>query len=324
MRTNNIRKVAVVGAGLMGHGIALELAVSGYDVRLHDLTDTALDRARQDIEMGLGSLVKHGLIGAAEASSAPKNISTGTNLLNLVSDVDLVIEAAAEDLAVKRQIFSDLGQFTPPHSILASNTSSLKPSLYASESGRPDKVIVTHYANPPHFVPLVEIVRGPDTSLETEEITKCFMEGLGKKVVVAKKEVPGFILNRLQISLLREALWLVDNNVADPEDIDIALKYGTGRRWAFAGIFEVFELADWSVIGRIYSEVGPSLAASPDIPTSLKTHIDRGEVGAKVGRGFYESSPEWTEETRSRIAFGLAGLERLNLEYEATNSHLGD
>lgn len=316
MKASEIRKVAVVGAGLMGHGIALELAAAGYDVRLHDLTEDVLKGAMDNVRAGLARLARYGLLSEEDAAAAPRRIRTGTILSDLVSDVDLVIEAAAEDVAVKRQIFCDLGRFAPDHAILASNTSSLRPSLYAANSGRPDRVIVTHYANPPHFVPLLEIVGGPDTSPETLEVTRTFMEALGKKVIVATREVPGFILNRLQLALLREALWLVENGVAEPGDVDTALKYGTGRRWAFAGVFEVFELAAWDVVGRIFEEVAPTLSDSREIPAPLRERIERGEFGSKSGRGFYESGPRWAEETRSRIAYGMAGLERLWAEYE--------
>lgn len=157
----------------------------------------------------------------------------------------------------------------------------------------------------------MEVVRGPETSDETTDVVAAFMESIGKKVIVAQKEVPGFILNRLQVALLRESLWLVENGVAEPQDVDIALKYGTGRRWAFAGIFESFDLTDWRTIERAYREIAPSLASSSSVPAPLKDLIERGDIGAKVGRGFYEATPEWVEETRSRTAFGLAGLQRM-------------
>ena len=320
MKASEIGKVSVVGAGLMGHGIALELAAAGYEVRLHDLSAGILDVAMANVRSGLERLVSCGLLDEEAAAAAPGRIVTGTDLGELVSDADLVIEAASEDVAVKRQIFGDLGRLAPPHAILASNTSSLRPSLYAAESGRPERVIVTHYANPPHFVPLVEIVSGPDTSTETQMVVRAFMEGLGKKVVVARREVPGFILNRLQLALLREALWLVENGVAEPGDVDVALKFGTGRRWAFAGVFEVFELAAWDVVGRIYDEVAPTLADSAEMPAALRERIERGDLGAKSGRGFYDSGPAWADETRSRIAYGMAGLQRLWADYAAMQS----
>jgi len=228
MQASDIHKVAVVGAGLMGHGIALELAANGYNVGLHDLTDEVLESAVENIHEGLDRLVELGVLQEGEADEAPDRIWIGTDLAEMVSDADLVIEAVAEDPGIKKQVFADLGKFAPEHAILASNTSSFMPSIYASESGRPEKVVVTHYANPPHFVPLVEIVPGPETSPETLVVATDFMERLGKKVIVARREVPGFILNRLQLAILREALWLIDNDVADVGDIDAALKYGTG------------------------------------------------------------------------------------------------
>ncbi len=317
MQASDIRRVAVVGAGLMGHGIALELATRGYEVRLHDLTAEIIEKAERDIRDSLALLIKHGLLDQATAAAAPGRIRTGTDLADLVSDVDMVIEAVAEDPDVKRQVFAELGRLTPAHAILASNTSSFQPSIYAAGSGRPDKVVVTHYLNPPHFVPLVEIVRGPETSDETETVVRDFMEGLGKKVIVARKEVPGFILNRLQLALLRESLWLMENGVTEAEDIDTALKYGTGRRWAFAGVFEVFDVADWRIITRAYQEIAPSLASSPDVPNVLRKMLERGDYGAKTGRGFHEVTPEWLQETKGRIAYGLAGLQRLWADWNA-------
>jgi len=223
MQASDIRKIGVVGAGLMGHGIALELAANGYEVHLHDLSDELLERAVENIHEGLDRMVEYGMLSEKEADDAPDRLWVGTDLEGMVGDVDLVIEAAVEDVDVKRKVFAELGRLAPAHAILASNTSSFRPSLYATESGRPDKVIVAHYANPAFLVPMVEIVPGPETSDETMGVTVNFMESIGKKALVAKKEVPGFILNRLQTALLREAMWLVDNDVADPEDIDTAL-----------------------------------------------------------------------------------------------------
>lgn len=320
MQASDIRKVTVVGAGLMGHGIALELAANGYPVRLHDLTDEALDHAVENIHEGLDRLVELGVLEEGEADEAPDRIWIGTDLAEMVSDADLVIEAVAEDPDIKKQVFADLGRLAPDHAILASNTSSFMPSIYADESGRPEKVVVTHYANPPHFVPLVEIVPGPQTSEETVRVATDFMERLGKKVIVARREVPGFILNRLQLAILREALWLIDNDVADAGDIDDALKYGTGRRWAFAGPFEVFDLADWRIIERAYREVAPSLANSGDVPKAMMELLERGHYGAKAGQGFHKVTLEWLEETQGRIAYGLAGLAGLWADWEADDA----
>ena len=303
-----IEKVAVIGAGLMGHGIALEIAASGYHVNLYDVTETILDTAKQNINYGLQKLVDSGKVKADQVSSAKSRIKTSNNLADQLRDVDLVIEAAPENLSMKQELFKNFGELCPSHTILASNTSSFMPSLYADQSKRPDKVLVIHYANPPHLVPLVEIVRSDKTSDATLNTAKEFIEGIGKNVIVVNREIEGFILNRLQIALLRESLWLVENGITDVEGIDKAIKYCTGRRWAFAGIFEVFELAGWDTIEKIYREVAPTLASKPDIPVPLKRLIDKGLFGSKSGQGFYKSDKNWTDSVKTRIAKGLASF----------------
>ena len=308
MNKHQIEKVAVIGAGLMGHGIALEIAAAGYHVNLYDVTEDILYKARKNIDYGLQKLVDSGKIKDDQVSKTKSIIKTSNDLGDQLQDVDLVIEAAPENVSIKQDLFKKFGELCPSHTILASNTSSLKPSLYADHSKRPDKVLVMHYANPPHLVPLVEIVRSDKTSDATLNIAKAFIEDIGKNVIVVNKEVEGFILNRLQIALLRESLWLVENGITDIEGVDKAIKYCTGRRWAFAGIFEVWELAGWDTIGNIYREVAPTLASKPDIPGPLKNLLDQGFFGSKSGRGFYKSDENWTDSVKTKIAKGLASF----------------
>ncbi|PZC41672.1 MAG: 3-hydroxybutyryl-CoA dehydrogenase [Chloroflexi bacterium] len=308
MNKHQIKKIAVIGAGLMGHGIALEIAAAGYHVNLYDVTQDILDAAKENIDYGLKRLVDSGKIKVDEISKTKLLIKTSNDLGSQLRDVDLVIEAAPENVSIKQELFKKFGELCPSHTILASNTSSLKPSLYASHSKRPDKVLVMHYANPPHLVPLVEIVRSDKTSDTTVNTAKAFIEGIGKNVIVVNKEVEGFILNRLQIALLRESLWLVENGITDIEGVDKAIKYCTGRRWAFAGIFEVWELAGWDTIEKIYREVAPTLASKTDIPAPLKRLIDKGLFGSKSGQGFYKSDKNWTDSVKTRIAKGLASF----------------
>ena len=227
MNKHQIEKVAVIGAGLMGHGIALEIAAAGYHVNLYDVTEDILYKARKNIDYGLQKLVDSGKIKDDQVSKTKSIIKTSNDLGDQLQDVDLVIEAAPENVSIKQDLFKKFGELCPSHTILASNTSSLKPSLYADHSKRPDKVLVMHYANPPHLVPLVEIVRSDKTSDATLNTAKSFIEGIGKNVIVVNKEVEGFILNRLQIALLRESLWLVENGITDIEGVDKAIKYCT-------------------------------------------------------------------------------------------------
>ncbi|MDF3042421.1 MAG: 3-hydroxyacyl-CoA dehydrogenase family protein, partial [Thermomicrobiales bacterium] len=257
MKANEIRRIAVVGAGLMGHGIALELAAHGFPVHLHDRDQAQLDRAQDNIVHGLARLVEIERITPGDAAAAPARIAMGRDLHAAVCDIDLVIEAVSEDLELKRVLFRDLDAWAPPRAILASNTSTFMPSLLAAATNRPERVIVTHYFNPPYLLPLVELVRGDRTSDETVATMRALYEGIGKSPAVVQREAPGFVGNRLQMALLREALAIVDAGIASPRDVDTIIRTSFGRRLAVAGVFEVFEAAGWDLTLAVAEQLFP-------------------------------------------------------------------
>ena len=310
MKADEIRRIAIVGAGLMGHGIAQEFALANYEVHLHSRTEESLQKAIHNIQANLERLKRLGLVTREQAESVPTKIHTSAVLKEAVEDVDVVIESVYEDLALKQQIFQALDKMCPERTILASNTSTLMLSQFTAGTRRPDKVLVTHYANPPYLIPLVEIVRSEKTSDETVTTMYDLLTKMGKRPIIVQKEVPGFVLNRLQGALLREALWLVQNGVASPQDVDIAIKTSIGRRWAVAGVFEVFEIAGWDLLLAIASGLLPHLASSPEVPPLLKEKVERGELGVKTGKGFYEWTPESTEALKQRIAQALVKIEQ--------------
>jgi 3-hydroxyacyl-CoA dehydrogenase len=312
MTTISIQRIAVVGAGLMGHGIALELAAHGYAIDLHDRDPSQLERARGSIADGLTRLVDIGRITAEDAVRAPDRIAMETDLRLAVAGADLVIEAVSEDLAVKQSLFRDLDAWSPPHAILASNTSTFMPSLLAAATDRPERVIVAHYFNPPHLLPLVELVRGEQTSDETVETLHALYLSIGKNPAVVQKEAPGFVGNRLQMALLREALAIVDAGIASPEDVDTIITSSFGRRLAVAGVFEVFEAAGWDLTLAVADQLFPVINRSPEPPTSLRERVARGEFGLKTGKGFYEWTPDEAAALRRRIGNALAAIARLS------------
>ena len=201
-----------------------------------------------------------------------------------------------------------MDELCPERTILASNTSSLLPSKLASATRRPDKVLVTHYFNPPHLLPLVEVVRGDKTSDETVNTVYDLLTRVGKSPVIIQKEVPGFVGNRLQAALFREAISLVAKGVASPQDVDMVIKSGFGRRLATAGVFEVWELAGWDLILTIAENLQPELESSPTVSPLLRERVERGELGTKTGKGFYEWTPDSAESLRERIAQVLTTL----------------
>ena len=310
MDADSIRSVAVVGAGLMGHGIAQEFALAGRAVHLHDLNDDKLMQATRRIEANFSVLEGMGLATPEESRNALDRIRTSTSLGAAVADVDMVVESIPEDLDLKQRIFQELDKHCPERTILASNTSSFMPSLLARETQRPDQVLVTHYFNPPYLLPLVEIVRGQDTADEVVSTVSDLLRSMGKQPVVLNKEAPGFIGNRLQAALVREALSIVERGIADPEDVDAVIKSGFGRRLACAGVFEILDAAGWDVGLAVASQLFPEIESSPEIPKRLREKVERGELGVKTGKGFYEWTPESTAALQARIAQGLTQIAR--------------
>ena len=184
------------------------------------------------------------------------------------------------------------------------------PSSFTGDIRRSDKALVMHYINPPHLIPSVEVVPTVKTSCETIATVKQLLTRLGKRPIVLRKEVPGFVLSRLQMALLREACWLVENGVAEARDVDSALRNSLGRRWAVAGVFEILEIAGWDLLAKVASELLPHMAFSPEVPSVLKEIVEKGELGVKTSKGLYEWTPESVAELKSRIARALVELEK--------------
>ena len=312
MNVDDIGRIAIVGAGLMGHGIAQEFALAGYEVHLHDLSEEKLQQATKNIQANLQMLVGIGIMTQEQAGPVLKNIHPSTVLKNVVAEADVVIEAVFENVELKQEIFQKLDQLCPEHTILASNTSTLLPSKLASVTRRPDKVLVAHYFNPPYLLPLVEVVRHKETSDETVTTIYGLLTKVGKKPAIVQKEVPGFIGNRLQAALLREALSIVERGIASPQDVDTVVKNGFGRRYAAAGPFEVFEIVGWDLVlaaaQYLTSDIEPSTEMSP----LLKEKVERGELGVKTGKGFYEWTQESAEALKQRIGQVLVKIAQLS------------
>ena len=309
MNADDIKQIAVIGAGLMGHGIAQEFATAGYDVRLTSRTEESLGRGVDQIKRNLERLVGLGVLETGPAARAEERLTTCLTLEDAVSDADLVIEAVYEDLSLKRQGFEQLDRACPDRTLLASTTSTFPATQIATATGRPDRVLVAHYINPPYLVPLVELAPGEGTSEETLGAVHALLTGIGKQPVVLRKEVPGFISVRLQVALLREALSLVQSGVATPEDIDKVIRTSIGRRWAVAGVFEVLELAGWDVVSDIASWLFPQLESSLELPAVLRERVERDELGVKSGKGFYDWTADSAEDLRRRIAHALVEID---------------
>ena len=308
MKADDVKVIAAIGAGLIGHSVSMEFALAGYDVRLNSRSQESLQRGLARIQETLRGLIEAGVVSGEQAGLVPSRISTSVDLKETVECADVVIENVYEDLDLKRRIFKEIDTWSPKRTILVSGTSTLSLSELASATGRPDKVLLANYANPPHLVPSVEVLRNGATSDETVATVSDLLKKVGKRPVVIQQEVPGFVANRLQMALTREALSLVERGIVSPQDIDTIIKNGIGRRWAVAGVFEVWDLAGWDLIAEMASWLYPDLDSSLGLPDMLRDKVESGELGVKSGKGFYDWTPESADAVRQRIAHALVEI----------------
>ena len=309
MSARGIRTVAVVGAGLMGHGIAQEFAEHGRPVSLNDLSGRRLEQARSNIRRNLETLS----MGARWDRIAARLTFT-EDLRAAVQDADLVIEAITEDLDAKRRLFSDLERFCKADAILASNTSTFMPSQLAEGAERPGRMLVAHFFNPPYVVPLVEVVVGPATSEESVDAVRGILLEMGKNPVTLSKELPGFIANRLQAALLRECFAIVESGAASARDVDEVVRSSIGPRLGAAGPFEVLDTAGLDVWRAISEHLMPEIESSGEIPPGLARLVERGNYGLKTGRGVYEWTDESASDLHRRISRALRAGRRNSLD----------
>ncbi len=310
MKLEDIRTIAVIGAGLIGQATAVEFALGGYDVRLNSRSKESLERGSQGVRDILDRMVALGIATKDDANSAVTRIIYDSSLKNTVRDAQVAFEAVYEDLELKRRIFRDLDQYCQDDALMVSGTSTLSLSDIASATTSPERVVLANYSNPPYLIPLIEVLRNDSTSDETVETLCALLAEIGKKPVVIQKDVPGFVANRLQVALLREALYLIEQGVVTAQDVDLILRSSIGRRWAVAGIFEVFEIAGQDLTLAASSYLMPHLNNSKVPSHVLRDRVERGELGVKTGKGFYDWTPETADALRQRIAHALVEIEK--------------
>jgi 3-hydroxybutyryl-CoA dehydrogenase len=291
--------VAVVGAGLMGHGIAQLFAASGHPVGLFDPNPEALRSAPERIRAATAL--------RRQDPAIVDNVRCCTFLADAVAGAHLVIESGPEQLQVKRDILRQLEELTDPTTILASGTSAIPISEIAAEAQHPERVVGTHFWNPPHLVPLVEVVQGNRTSEATVERTMALLAAAGKSPVHVRRDVPGFIGNRLQHALKREAIALVAEGVCDAAAVDRVVREGFGARLAVLGPLEQSDLVGLDLTLAIHQTLMPSLDRRAEPHPLLVRLVAEGKTGMKAGEGFYRWTPEHAAAVRRRLDNFLAG-----------------
>ena len=307
MTLDDIQQIAVIGAGLMGHGIAQEFAFAGYQVHLHDVNQAQVDAGIERIRDNLQVFVENDLARSDQIDETLSRIHGSDQLEVVGGEADFVIEAVIENLSLKQEVFRQLDQICPPHTILASNTTAQMPSQIGAFTQRQDKILNTHYFNPPYLIPLVELIRSPKTSDETLQVAYDLMVKIGKTPAIIQKEVPGFVGPRLQAAVIREAFSIVERGIATAEDVDLVVRNSFGRRLSVAGPFQVFELAGWDLVLAAFEELYKDLNSSSEINPLLREMVEGDKLGVKSGEGFYEWTPERIDEIRDRMNQVLIG-----------------
>lgn len=276
--------IAVVGAGLMGSGIAQVSAVAGHSVVLRDITDQALSRGTGSIEKSLERFVAKGKLDQASAEAALGRIRTTTDL-EAAADAEIVVEAAFEQLEIKQQLFAELDRICRDDAVLATNTSAIPITQIAAATQRPESVIGTHFFSPVPMMALCELVRGYRTSDDTLARARAFAEGVGKTCVVVNRDVAGFVTTRLICALAMEAIRLVESGVASAEDVDTACRLGFGHAM---GPLATVDLTGVDILRNaslnIYGETADEKFFPPEV---LARMVAAGDLGRKSGRGFY-------------------------------------
>jgi len=301
MKNFELKHLSVLGGGLMGHGIAQVFAQAGCRVVVNDISPEVLAQVVPKIRTNLEQMSAYGLIRAESTESILKRVSTSASLAAAVQEAELVIEAVPENMELKQKIFAELDRLCPEQTILATNTSAISITAIASASQGRERIVGTHFWNPGHLLPLVEVVPGADTSAETVARTMEILTKVGKHPVRVNQDVPGFVCNRLQHALWREAISIVERGIATPEAVDEVIKFGFGLRLPVLGPLENADMVGLDLTLSIHAYLLKYLEASPEPSPILREKNERGELGFKTGQGFQKWPEPRQREVHQRL-----------------------
>lgn len=282
-----IKKIAVIGAGTMGHGIAQSFAEAGYRVGLMDNSQASLDRGWTLIESSLQTMAQEGMIDGGLIPAVMGRITPTLSLEEAACEADIAIEAVVEDREVKKEVFARLDACCPPHALLASNTTFLNIFDFV-ETSRPDKVLIAHWYAPPQIIPLVDVMKGPKTADESIELMADVLRDMGKKPAIFKKYVSGYVVSRLQFAFQREVHYLLDHDYLSPKELDEAAIWGLALRMMVVGVVQRIDFGGLDLTARNLEK--PSFPPTPDDyrPKKIFELVSQGHLGVKTGRGFYD------------------------------------
>ena len=299
-----VRRAAVIGTGTMGPGMGAVLARAGIETALYDVSAEALERAKGGAELAAGVLER--LDAAREEGGS---LRFESELGAALEGADFVIEAVPEKLELKHDVFRQFEQAVAPETVLASNTSGIPITKIAEVCEHPGRVVGMHWSNPPHLIPMIEVIPGEGSSQETVDTTAELVRRVGYHPVL-EREVPGFVENRILYAILRECLDLVDRGIISPEGLDLNVRWGIGYKLAVIGPMELLDMAGLDIYNAVGSYLNKDLSTSGDVSSTIREKIDQGRLGMKSGAGIYDYTPEQIEELRARRAGKLVAVRK--------------
>lgn len=287
MKLEDIKKIAVLGAGTMGPGIVQAYASGGYEVTMYTRSESTMEKARIMLDTNLATFVEEGEYTQEQADAIKARISYTRSVEEAVAGAQFVQETVAEKPDIKTEIFKQLDELLPMDAIIVSNASSLNPFLYVPER-RQANFTTAHWFAPPHILPLVECAKGEKTSEETMSVTIALLEKCGKTAVRLEKFTPGYIINRIQILLNTEVFYLLDNGICTPDQLDLAVKASLMPRGMVLGLVQRYDFTGLDISANNIINQSYVMPETSKRPSALFDHVDKGELGVKSGKGFYD------------------------------------
>ncbi len=308
---NQKKRVAVLGAGVMGTGIAQLFAMKGYPVTIIYVYDDIV-RAKpiETMKANLQVLCDNDVLKEEEIPGIIANVTCTEDMEAAAKSADIIFECIVEDLATKQEYFKRLDEICSPDTILATNTSVISVTEIAAKAVHKDRIIGTHYWKPAYIIPLVEVVKTEHVSEKTVYETFSLLKDAGKKPVIVQKDVPGFLANRMQHALFREAISIVENGIATPEDVDTAIKYGFGMRLGVMAPIEVIDSGGTDLTYSIHKYLFPHIENSTEPSPMLTKLVEEGKLGFKTGEGIMKWSPEQIKDSQENLITGLIKVEK--------------
>ena len=302
-----VKKAAVIGTGTMGPGMGAVLERAGVDVVLYDVSEEQLEKARPGVDLARSVLDR---LGGEGNGAGGAELRFESDLAAALVGVDLVVEAVPEKLELKQQVFADFERHVAPEAILASNTSGIPITKIAENLEHPERVIGTHWSNPPHLIPMIEIIPGKKTSPEVTATTQELVRQIGYYPCTLKKEVPGFVENRVLYAIMRECLALVDEGVVDAEELDLNVKWGIGYKLAVVPPMALLDMAGLDIYNAVASYLNQDLSDEKGVSSTITERVDQGKLGIKTGGGLFDYDADRAAQLQKERAAALVAVRK--------------